>query len=161
MTDSWALTLLNAEKDSARVLDCAQRARDFILMEAGREPDAEWVIGAFNDVPPDRTKDDVLMFGVEQPDGSLDGLLGVAPGYETATEWYVGLLLMAEDKRRQGIGTIVLRDLIALAKSSEAKTLKVAVYVDNTDGLRFWQRNGFIAVDGNEVDGRVVLHRQI
>ncbi|MEM9581846.1 MAG: GNAT family N-acetyltransferase [Pseudomonadota bacterium] len=165
--DTWKLVLLDVAKDSARVLDCAERARDYILFEAGREPDADWVIGFFNDVPPGRTKDDVLMFGVEQPDGTLDGLLGVSPGYETQTEWYIGLLLLVQERRSKGIGTTVLRDLIALAKSAGAETLKLAVFVENPDALRFWQRHGFVhfrdASDDGQGDGhdRVVLHRQI
>ncbi len=167
MTNDWTLTLLNAEADSARVLSCAERARDYVLMEAGREPDADWVMGFFNDIPPGRTKDDVLMFGVEQPDGSLDGLLGVSPGYETQTEWYVGLLLVAENMRSKGIGTTVLRELIRLARSSGAETLKLAVFTQNPDAMRFWQRNGFVhfrdAPDDGQGDGhdRVVLHRQL
>ena len=163
MSDGWKLALLTLENDSARVLECAQRARDYILTEAGREPDPEWVIGFFNDVPPGRTKDDVLMFGVEQPDGTLDGMLGVSPGYETATEWYIGLLLLAKEKRGQGIGTTVLRELIALAKSSGAEALKLTVFGENPNGTRFWQRHGFVLVEDDQVEANspAVLCRQI
>ena len=165
LAENWKLSLLSESDDGPRVLDCAQRSRDYILLEAGREPDAAWVTGFFNDIPPGRTKDDVLMMGVEQPDGRLDGLLGMAPGYETQTEWYIGLMLLAETARGVGVGTTVLREVISLAKSSGAETLKLAVFTKNPDGLRFWQRHGFIhlrdASDEGDGHDRVVLHRQI
>ena len=167
MSDDWKLALLNEQADSARVLDCAERARDYILMESGREPDALWVTGYFNDVPPDRTKDDIIMLGLEQPDGTLSGLLGLAPGYETQEEWYIGLMLIAEAERGQGMGSAALREVIRLAKTSGAVRLKLSVFTANEDGLRFWQRNGFVhlrdAPDAGDGEGhdRVVLHRQI
>ncbi len=163
--DEWKLTLLDAQNDGSRDLDCAQRSRDYILFESGREPDATWVTGFFNDIPPGRTKDDVLTFGIEQPDGRLDGLLGMSPGYETQTEWYLGLMLLAEGARGAGIGTTVLREVVSLAKSSGAQTLKLAVFTQNPDGLRFWQRHGFVhlrdAPDEGDGHDRVVLRRQI
>lgn len=164
MTGEWQLALLNEEADGARVLACAERASDYIVMETGRVPDATWVQGFFNDIPPGRTKDDILMFGVEQPDGSLSGLLGMAPGYETATEWYIGLLLITEPERGAGLGRAVLEAVKALAKSAGAKTLKVAVLLQNSDAMRFWEREGFTlfrdARDDGAGDGhdRTVLH---
>lgn len=164
-TDAWQLALLSEEKDADRVLACAKRARDYILLETGQEPDANWVRGYFNDVPPERTKDDVIMLGVEQANGSLSGLLGLAPGFETQEEWYIGLLLLAQDMRGQGVGAAVLRELIALAKTSGATCLKLAVILENARGLRFWLRNGFIhfrdAPDEGDGHDRVVLRRQI
>lgn len=164
MSDDWKLTLLDETSDGARVLDCAQRSRDYILMESGREPDAIWVTGYFNDVPPERTKDDIIMLGLEQPDGRLSGLLGLAPGYETKEEWYIGLMLIAEAERGQGMGSAALREVIRLAKTSGASVLKLSVFTANEDGLRFWQRNGFVhmeAADEAAGDDRVVLQRQI
>ena len=163
MTGDWQLALLNEEADGPRVLACAERSADYILLETGRVPDATWVQGFFNDIPPGRTKEDILMFGVEQPDGRLSGLLGMAPGYETATEWYIGLLLICEAERGAGLGRGVLEAVKALAKSAGAKTLKVAVLVKNPDAIRFWEREGFMpfrdAPDDGTGDGhdRVVL----
>lgn len=167
MADEWQLVLLDEAKDGARVLACAEAARDYILLETGREPDATWVQGVFGDVPPGRTRKDILMFGVERADGALIGLLGTAPGYETASEWYIGLLLIREAARGDGVGTTVLREVVTLAKTSGAQTLKVAVLENNPGGLRFWQRHGFThfrdAPDGGDGDGhdRVVLQRQL
>jgi GNAT superfamily N-acetyltransferase len=167
MADDWQLALLDEAKDSARVLACAEAARDYILLETGREPDATWVQGFFADLPPDRTRDDVLMFGLERPDGALIGLLAMSPGYETEAEWYIGLLLLSQDARGAGVGATVLREVVTLAKTAGAETLKVAVLEKNPDGLRFWQRHGFAhmrdAPSGPEGDGhdRVVLQRQL
>ena len=167
MSDDWKLALLTEAEDGTRVLDCAQRARDYILMESGREPDALWVTGYFNDIPPERTKDDIIMLGVELPDGSLSGLLGMAPGFETAEEWYIGLMLIAEVERGKGIGSAALREVIRLAKTAGAKRLKLSVFTANEAGLRFWQRNGFVYLRDAADDGpgdrhdRVVLVREI
>jgi GNAT superfamily N-acetyltransferase len=167
MSDDWKLALLEEAKDSARVLDCAERCRDYILMETGREPDVLWVKGFFADVPPGRTKEDILMFGVEEAGGRLKGLLGMSPGYETATEWYLGLLVLEETARGQGLGTTILRDVVTLAKSAGAETLKLAVFTQNPDALRFWQRNGFAHFrdapgdEGEDGQDRVVLIRKL
>lgn len=167
MADQWQLVLLKEAEDSGRVLSCAEAARDYILLETGREPDALWVQGFFADVPPGRTKEDILLFGVEQPDGALAGLLGMSPGYETATEWYIGLLLLVPSMRSSGLGTEVLRDVVRLASSAGAETLKVAVLEKNPDGLRFWKRHGFVhlrdAPDDGDGDGhdRAVLQRRL
>lgn len=159
MADDWQLALLNEQADGARVLQCAQTCRDYVLMESGREPDALWVTGFFNDVPPGRTKDDILMLGIEQPDGRLSGLLGMSPGYETLTEWYIGLLVIAEGERSMGIGRRVVAEVISLAKASGAKTLRVAVFGENPDARRFWEANGFD--HDRDADDSVVLVRQI
>lgn len=159
MADDWQLTLLNEQADGARVLDCAQRCRDYVMMESGREPDALWVTGFFNDIPPERTKDDILMLGIEQPDGALSGLLGMSPGYETLSEWYIALLVVEEAKRGAGIGARVLSEVISLAKASGAKTLRLSVFDRNPDARRFWEVNGFH--EDRVVEGGVVLVRQI
>jgi len=105
------------------------------------------------------------MFGIEQPDGRLSGLLGMAPGYETATEWYIGLLLIAEAERGAGMGHAVMDAVKSLAKSAGAETLKLAVLVKNA--IRFWERQGFTklrdAADDGTGDGhnRVVLQLQL
>ncbi|MEM7469980.1 MAG: GNAT family N-acetyltransferase [Pseudomonadota bacterium] len=165
MSEDWQLTLLNLEADGARVLTCAERCRDYVLMETGREPDAEWVTGLFNDAPPGRGSDEILTMGLEQPDGTLTGLLGIAPGYETTKEWYVGLLLIDPELRGGGIGTTVLREIATLAKTSGAESLKLSVLSNNDRGLRFWQRHGFVHVRDAPDDGdghdRVVLQRQL
>lgn len=167
MTAQWQLALLSEEADGARVLTCAERASDYIQLETGRVPDAIWVQGFFNDIPPGRTKEDILMFGIEQPDGRLSGLLGMAPGYETATEWYIGLLLIAEAERGAGMGHAVMDAVKSLAKSAGAETLKLAVLVKNPDAIRFWEREGFVksreAADDGTGDGhdRVVMQLQL
>ncbi len=159
MADDWQLALLNEQVDGARVLDCAQRCRDYVMMEAGREPDALWVTGFFNDIPPERTKDDILMLGIERPDGSLIGLLGMSPGYETQTEWYIGLLVVTENERGAGIGARVVSEVINLAKASGAQTLRLSVFGRNPDALRFWEANGFY--QDRVVGDDLVLVRQI
>ncbi|MEM6407777.1 MAG: GNAT family N-acetyltransferase [Pseudomonadota bacterium] len=165
MSDNWKLALLSYDTDSARVLDCAARSRDYILMETGREPDAAWVTGFFHDAPPERGADDILIMGIEEPDGTLSGLLGLAPGYESATEWYIGLLLIALEKRGAGMGALVLREIAMLAKTSGAESLKLAVLAENEPGLRFWKRHGFVhhrdAPDEGDGHDRNVLQRRL
>ena len=46
--------------------------------------------------------------------------------------------------RGHGIGTSMMTDIRALAKAFRCTHLKLGVYPENEDGIRFYERNGFM-----------------
>jgi hypothetical protein len=58
-------------------------------------------------------------------------------------DWYIGLLLVAPDRRRNGLGARFCRTLLSWMARQGAKTVRLVVHQQNVDARRFWERQGF------------------
>ncbi|MEM1075155.1 MAG: GNAT family N-acetyltransferase [Pseudomonadota bacterium] len=130
------------DEHAADALDLATRAQDYVILEVGHAPEAEYVKDFFTAVPPGLSPDRLLHFGVM--DGpALVGLLCIAQGYEFADDWWIGLMLLDPAFRGQGIGGGIIHEIKLRARAQGMATLKLAVLTANPRGLAFWRRHGF------------------
>jgi len=59
-------------------------------------------------------------------------------------------IMVAPELRGKGIGTAVIRDLLASA-SRTGKPMRLSVNITNSGAIRLYERLGFRRIDGNEV----------
>jgi len=83
------------------------------------------------------------ILGVEY-DGALIGLLDVRLHFPEENVAQIGLLLLAEKQRNQGLGTWALRMFEAwLRRDTPIRVVRLNVAASNRDAHRFWQREGY------------------
>lgn len=84
-------------------------------------------------------------------DGETVGAVDFLRNYPQPGTVYLGLLMVREDRQRQGLGARLYADFEAL---STAERVRLAVLDHNAPALAFWQRMGFVAT------GEVKPYRQ-
>lgn len=129
--------------DGARVLDLCHRARDYIRLETGQDPDMAYVEETMTDAPPGVPPDQIWCWGHAE-NGTIDGLATCLKGYYDPDDWYLGLLLLDPAGRGAGLGARMARHVIAQATADGADCLRIAVLDTNPRARRFWDRLGFI-----------------
>ena len=64
-------------------------------------------------------------------------------GHPTARDWYIGLLLVAPERRRRGVGSEFCRAILAWLASRSGATVRLVVHPQNVVARTFWERQGF------------------
>lgn len=136
-------TPLTVQKDHARILDLCQRASDYIQLETGREPDADYVSNTLMAAPPQLTPDDVFLIGIARPDGKLAGLVSYIRHFYERDEWYMGLLLLDPAERGQSLGTRAANQVFDHARRETGTLIRIAVLEANPRARKFWESLGF------------------
>jgi ribosomal-protein-alanine N-acetyltransferase len=78
-----------------------------------------------------------------QPDG--ERFVGYAGLAVITDEAHVLVLGVRKDQQRRGVGTALLRDLLAVAADRGARTVLLDVRADNPTAQRLYLRHGFVA----------------
>jgi GNAT superfamily N-acetyltransferase len=102
-----------------------------------------------HDVPPGKTPEDKLVFGVPGVGSQdrLDGLVELLRGYPGPDDWCIGLLLVAPDRRSCGLGAATVSALARYVQRAGGRALHLVVHEQNPSALRFWLRHGFSIQD--------------
>lgn len=132
---------LDPVTDRAGVDAFFQSAADYIRLERDDAPGPDVTEEFFTDAPPGTdpaTSHRVGLFA-----GSLIGIAEMSFGYPTATDAYLGLMIIAPAARGSGAGQTLLRHLEAKARSRGAQNLYLGVLAANPRGHTFWERQGF------------------
>jgi ribosomal protein S18 acetylase RimI-like enzyme len=82
------------------------------------------------------------VWGVEAR-GKLTAVAELLQGYPSTHEWYIGLLLVAPEQRRKGLGTEFCIMMLTWMAARGAKTVRLVVHQQNAVARRFWERQGF------------------
>ncbi len=131
-----------ADRDAVAALFVS--AEDYIRLERGTRPGPEVTEEFFTDLPPGCSASAAHKLGLEDREtGQLLGLADLAFGYPTATDAYLGLMILAASARGRGLGASLLAHVEALARDGGAGTLFLSVLDANPRGRAFWQRQGF------------------
>lgn len=133
---------LSPDRDVAAVRRLYDRASDYIDLERGIAPDDATVSDFFTDAPPgaDPAKSQKLGLFI---DDRLDGIADLGYGFPQQADAYIGLLLIAADRRGLGLGSVFLDHLLAAARGRGASRIFAGVLQGNPRGRAFWQRAGF------------------
>jgi ribosomal protein S18 acetylase RimI-like enzyme len=65
------------------------------------------------------------------------------PCLKSETSLYLQDLVVTSEYRSQGIGTILMNEAKKYGRENGADFFRTQVFPQNTDGLRFYERNGF------------------
>ncbi|MER8465534.1 GNAT family N-acetyltransferase [Mesorhizobium sp. M1409] len=76
-------------------------------------------------------------------DGEFVGLLACDRDYPQAGCWWIALLMIDKALRGKGVGRALCDDFFAWLKSQRAERVELGVFMENEQGLRFWQAQDF------------------
>lgn len=130
--------------DCAQVLRLCEKARDYVQLETGADPDPAYVKETMTEAPESVPPDQVWVWGHKGPDGDLDGIVTCLKGYHDARDWYLGLLLLDPQARGAGLGARMAQHVMDQARADNAACLRVAILDTNSGARRFWQRLNFV-----------------
>ncbi len=138
-----AIRMIDPQADSVAVSDLCVRAADYITLETGAPPDADYAANLLAEAPPDLPSKDVFAFGAGRA-GRLDGVVTCLRNFYAQGEWYMGLLLLDPAARGAGLGARMAQHVFSIAQGQGAVCIRVAVLEANPRGRAFWERQGFV-----------------
>lgn len=139
--EGYGIRLLTPE-DKIILQDLFKRCEDFHLLSNGEGLQGHEAEETLVDRPPKQPLHDMYKIGLFLGE-NLIGFFDVAKDYPKQDTWYLGLYLVDEKLRRQGIGHKVLVGLEHWLKAQGGNLMMLAVLEENQAALRFWQREGF------------------
>jgi ribosomal protein S18 acetylase RimI-like enzyme len=119
-----------------------ERCRDFWELVEGVAPPPGFARELLDEVPPGGTIDRKHVLGVFE--GELVALLDLYDGYPEPNAWYLSLLVIAPEARRNGLGRELLAYGEAYARERGGRALRLIVQDQNRRALAFWMREGFV-----------------
>ncbi|MEI6097658.1 MAG: GNAT family N-acetyltransferase [Alphaproteobacteria bacterium] len=126
---------------------------DYIRLERDEDPSPLVTDAFFTESPPGCDPATGLRLGLFNPGAVDPGLVAIAElafGYPTATDAYLGLLLVAPSARGAGMGTVLLRHLEQVGRGRGMQNLYISVLEANPRARAFWQREGFSIALANQ-----------
>ncbi|MBA8794775.1 GNAT superfamily N-acetyltransferase [Friedmanniella endophytica] len=117
------------------------------------EPGRADAVSTFVALPQGVDYDAKLLVGVWR-NGLLIGALDCIVGYPDPATWSVGLLVVADRHRGNGVGSAVLGWLERTARDRGVRTLRAAIRRQNVDGQLFVEHHGW-ARDLTAVDAEL------
>ncbi|MGL4610405.1 MAG: GNAT family N-acetyltransferase [Trueperaceae bacterium] len=132
------LTLQDKEKLQSLFTHC----EDYHLLSEGERLQGHEGEKALEGRPPKQPVSDMYKIGVFNSE-NLIAFIDIAKHYPEQESWHIGLFLIDQGLRSQGIGHKVLRGLEGWLTEQGAKKIMLSVLEENQAALRFWQREGF------------------
>jgi GNAT superfamily N-acetyltransferase len=136
---------LDPDADAAAVRQLFDRAADYLDLETGEGPSDAHVADFFASAPFVAGPADTLKLGLFSGD-RLDAIADLAFGFPEPRDAYIGLLLIAADRRGHGLGHLFVDHIADVARARHAPRLFVAVLEANPKARAFWEREGFVQV---------------
>lgn len=116
---------------------------DYMLLVDGHPADPSGVEEDFLFVPPGKSQNDKIVFGIMDQQNDLVGLLDALRGYPEETAWWIGLLLFVPEVRSQGLGQRVVQGFAEYVRSNGGQAIMLGVVEENGRAYKFWEGMGF------------------
>ncbi len=129
--------------DAAHLQILFDQCADFFMMTNGAPAAPTTAAEEFTDVPDSKTPEDISAFGLIDDHGHLIGTLIGVQQYPDADTWWIGLMLLAPEYRRQGLGRDFYRAFEQWIGQQDYQFIALCAISSNTAGRQFWQRMGF------------------
>lgn len=139
---SYGLKLLSPQ-DAAQLQTLFAQCEDFFVMTNGAPAKATAAVEEFTDVPDGKTPEDVRALGLVDKRDCLVGTIIGVQGYPDLHTWWLGLMLLAPEQRRQGLGTGFYQAFEQWVADQGYRFISLCAIAPNTVGRQFWQRLGF------------------
>ena len=136
---------LDPDADAAAVRHLFDRAADYLDLETGEGPSDAHVAEFFAPAPFVTDPSDALKLGLFSG-GRLDAIADLAFGFPERADSFIGLLLIAADRRGHGLGHLFVDHIVEVARARHAPRLFAAVLDANPKARAFWEREGFVQV---------------
>lgn len=130
------------EQDLDSVLTVYRQCEDFLTL--GPEPQASMTM-VLADLKHSQEQEGSFC-GIHDPAGTLVGVIDVVPHNFAGnpTHAFITLLMIGQPFRQRGLGSQVVEAMEQeLGRNPQVEVVLSAVQVNNSAGLRFWQRQGY------------------
>lgn len=131
----------------------------YFVIESGSEGELRAADELFQSIPEGKTLEDKFIYGYFVG----DELAGIAEGIRNHPQngtWIIGMFIVAENLRNQSLGTDFLQQLELQLRDSGAMRFRIGVLDINQDGMKFWERSGYIRNgDIKEMVFNDIVHR--
>jgi GrpB-like predicted nucleotidyltransferase (UPF0157 family) len=107
--------------DLGLVIQLNSECSDFYFLQNGQSPNEADARELFEQVPTQCDPLIKLPIGLFDPQKTLIGVLDVLRGYRTASDWYIGLMLLSPRFRGQGLGVEIHNEFVAHARQAGVK----------------------------------------
>ncbi|HTS21936.1 MAG TPA: GNAT family N-acetyltransferase [Casimicrobiaceae bacterium] len=141
---SLTLRLLTGAPAEMAALQCVlEAAPAYFQTVSGTLPGSAEAQSTFTSLPPGKTYADKFVWGLYSGDAMI-GCADVIRGYPVPESAVIGLLLLAQDRQRRGLG----RAFAALVESRiaswpEILRFRLGVVASNGGALVFWRKLGY------------------
>ena len=144
MNDALTLRLLTGQSAEMAAMQCVlEAAPAYFQTVTGAPPGGAEAQSTFTALPEGKTYDDKFVWGFYSGEAMI-GCADVIRGYPVRDKAVIGLLLLAEDWQRRGLG----RAFAALVEQRiaawpEVSRLRIGVVSSNAGALAFWRKQGY------------------
>ncbi len=142
LKNGYSIKLLGNDNHTA-VLDLCVRCKDYYELHCGILPEEREVKEIFEDLPTGKGYDDKIVLGVFDAENGLIGVLDIIRNYVTEGEWTIGLMILDPKERGKGLGRNIHNALIKWAEPLGAKSFRIGVIEENSNGFAFWSAIGY------------------
>ena len=122
--------------------------------ESATEATAEEILGPLD---PDYAHGVKHVWGVQR-DGEWIAVAELLQGHPGVRDWYIGLLLVDPEHRRQGLGGRFCAGILEWIARLGGSTVRLLVHQQNPEARSFWERQGF-EVERESRKGSVLVRR--
>ena len=106
-------------------------------------PTRESIVEDLLGLPPGKTPDDKYYLGYFSKN-RLIAVIDLISGYPEAEIAFIGLFMMSEDFRGQGIGSSIIGELAAYLEAEGFSSIRLAVAKGNLQSESYWHKNHFV-----------------
>jgi ribosomal protein S18 acetylase RimI-like enzyme len=129
--------------DSSEIFTFLKDCDDFSLLVEGRPYRPSDSLNLLMECPPGIALDQKHVLGIFDPNKELIRLIDLVKGYPEEFIWFLGLILLAPDYRKNGLGTKLIEHVEKGIRKIGAKEIRLGVVEENTAAIHFWKRNKY------------------
>ena len=123
---------------------------DFALLVEGEGVNPSAAQEIFQLLPAGKSLTDKFLYGILDRNQAVVGVLEGICDYPDKTSWWIGLLMLAPEVRRHGLGRKIIDAFSEYVRSNQGTAIMLGVVEENQVAYRFWQGLGFELVRHTE-----------
>lgn len=127
-----------------------ERCADYAMIVEGEGVSPTAAQELFRSVPTGRSLSDKFLYGLFDRKGEIVGVLEGMRHYPDETTWWIGLLLLAPEVRRRGLGRKLVQAFSEVVRLKQGTSIMLGVVEENRSAYLFWQQLGFELVRQTE-----------
>ena len=136
--------LINSEPDRTLINDVIAASDDYSVLVTGAPKQLGDADSTLANRPPNGLLENKFVLGFFRGD-EMVGFADIYRGWNAPHKAHIGFLLLSPLHRGHGVGNNALAHITALAKTWVGiDTLRIGVVANNTRGLTFWRKMGFV-----------------
>ncbi len=142
LTSAGIAAAILEHADTDELLEFTNRCSAFFELVKGRAPSRDDTAHMIDERPNTVPRECKLLIGLRR-NQKLLGVLDLLHGYPDSNTWFLGLLVLDPNVRREGIGSTVYAAIRRWATGYGARRIQLIVQEQNPSAFAFWRAMGF------------------